>query len=75
MEAETVDEAAVLLDVPLRTLYDRMKDLGYWHQSEVWWQIGGPGLMAMLIGPVIFWILNWVARVTGYPYLPDRSFE
>ena len=28
MEAETVDEAAVLLDVPLRTLYDRMKDLG-----------------------------------------------
>jgi hypothetical protein len=42
---------------------------------EVWWQIGGPGLMAMLMAPVIFWMLNWVARVTRYPYLPERSFE
>lgn len=42
---------------------------------EVWWQIGGPGLIAMLMAPVIFWTLNWVARVTRYPYLPERSFE
>lgn len=42
---------------------------------EVWWQIGGPGLMAMLMAPVIFWMLNWVARVARYPYLPERSFE
>ena len=42
---------------------------------EVWWQIGSPGLMAMLIAPVIFWILNWIARMTRYPYLPERSFE
>jgi hypothetical protein len=42
---------------------------------EVWWQIGGPGLIAMLMAPVIFWMLNWVARVTRYPYLPERSFE
>ncbi|HEV3393462.1 MAG TPA: hypothetical protein VG103_08150 [Chthoniobacterales bacterium] len=42
---------------------------------EVWWQIGGPGLMAMLMAPVIFWMLNWVARVTRYPYLPERTFE
>jgi hypothetical protein len=42
---------------------------------EIWWQIGGPGLIAMLMAPVIFWILNWVARVTRYPYLPERSFE
>ena len=43
--------------------------------KEVWWQIGGPGLMAMLMAPVIFWILNWVARVTRYPYLPERTFD
>jgi len=43
--------------------------------KEVWWQIGGPGLMAMLMAPVIFWILNWIARMTRYPYLPERSFE
>src|SRR6476646_1306482 len=44
----------------------------FFFSKEVWWQIGGPGLMAMLMAPVIFWILNWVARVTRYPYLPDR---
>ena len=43
--------------------------------KEVWWQIGGPGLIAMLMAPVIFWILNWIARISRYPYLPERSFE
>jgi hypothetical protein len=43
--------------------------------KEVWWQIGGPGLVAMLMAPVVFWVLNWIARVTRYPYLPERSFE
>jgi len=43
--------------------------------KEVWWQIGGPGLIAMLMAPVVFWVLNWIARVTRYPYLPERSFE
>lgn len=42
---------------------------------EVWWQIGGPGLMAMLIAPVMFYILHWIARAT-YPNLPGRvQFE
>ena len=40
---------------------------------EVWWQIGGPGLIAMLISPVVFWILHWVARATAYPYLPETN--
>jgi hypothetical protein len=40
---------------------------------EVWWQIGGPGLMAMLMAPVVFWMLNWVARATRFPYLSERS--
>src|SRR5215467_15346981 len=47
----------------------------FFFTREVWWQIGGPGLMAMLMAPVIFWILNWMARVTRYPYLPERTFE
>jgi hypothetical protein len=42
---------------------------------QVWWQIGGPGLIALLISPVAFAILHWIARATAYPYLPgtDRS--
>ncbi len=38
---------------------------------EVWWQIGGPGLLALLIAPVAFWLLHWVARATSPSYLPD----
>jgi hypothetical protein len=41
--------------------------------KEVWWQIGGPGLIAMLISPLAFWILHWIARATVYPYLPGKS--
>src|SRR5450759_489457 len=26
---------------------------------EVWWQIGGPGLIAMLMAPPVFWGLHW----------------
>ncbi len=40
---------------------------------EVWWQIGGPGLIAVLISPVAFWILHWIARATAYPYLPTSN--
>jgi len=47
----------------------------FFFNREVWWQIGAPGLMAMLMAPVIFWMLNWVARVTRYPYLPERRFD
>jgi len=39
---------------------------------EVWWQIGGPGLFAMLMAPLIFWSLHWIARLTNNPY-PSRE--
>ena len=40
---------------------------------EVWWQIGGPGLIAMLIAPIAFWFLQWMGRITAFPYLPERD--
>jgi hypothetical protein len=40
---------------------------------EVWWQIGGPGLIAMLMAPVVFWFLQWVGRMSGYSYFAERS--
>jgi hypothetical protein len=40
---------------------------------EIWWQIGGPGLVALILAPVIFFFLQWVARLTGFPYLQSRS--
>jgi hypothetical protein len=47
----------------------------FFFSREVWWQVGGPGLIAMLMAPILFWMLNWLARMTRYPYLPERSFE
>ncbi|HEY1583526.1 MAG TPA: hypothetical protein VGF73_10555 [Chthoniobacterales bacterium] len=40
---------------------------------EIWWQIGGPGLLAMLMAPLIFWSLHWLSRLTGSPYLPEEE--
>jgi len=43
---------------------------------DVWWQIGGPGLLAMLMAPLIFWSLHWVSRLTNSPYLPrEEGFD
>ena len=40
---------------------------------EIWWQIGGPGLVALILAPPIFFFLQWMARLTGFPYLQLRS--
>ncbi len=40
---------------------------------EVWWQIGGPGLLAMMMAPLVFWLLHSIARATAYRYLPERE--
>ena len=40
---------------------------------EVWWQIGGPGLLAMLMAPLVFWSLHWLSRLTSNPYLPEEE--
>ncbi len=38
---------------------------------EAWWQIAGPGVIAMLMAPLAFLILHYLARLTRNPYLPD----
>ncbi|HEV2841761.1 MAG TPA: hypothetical protein VGW39_10580 [Chthoniobacterales bacterium] len=38
---------------------------------EAWWQIGGPGVTAMLMAPLVFWILHSLGRLTANPYLPE----
>jgi hypothetical protein len=40
---------------------------------EIWWQIGAPGIVAMLIAPILFWLLQWLGRMTAYPYGPERG--
>jgi hypothetical protein len=40
---------------------------------EIWWQIGAPGIIAMLVAPIVFWLLQWLGRMTAYPYSPERG--
>ena len=40
---------------------------------DVWWQIGGPGLLAMLMAPLVFWSLHWISGLTNNPYLPPEE--
>jgi len=40
---------------------------------EAWWQIGGPGVIAMLMAPLAFWILHSLGRLTANPYLPEAD--
>lgn len=40
---------------------------------EVWWQIGGPGLIAMLMAPLVFALLDALRRATGYRYSMTRE--
>jgi len=40
---------------------------------EVWWQITGPGLLAMIMAPLVFWSLHWLSRLTNNPYQPQED--
>jgi len=37
---------------------------------QIWWQIGGPGLLAMIMAPLVFWLLHWLSRATAF-----RSYQ
>ena len=40
---------------------------------EAWWQIGGPGVMAMLMAPLAFWFLHSLGRALAYPYFSESD--
>ena len=41
--------------------------------KEVWWRIGGAGLVAALLSPFFFFVLNYVAFLAGYDPQPVRN--
>jgi hypothetical protein len=41
--------------------------------KDIWWRIGGAGLVAVLLSPFIFFALNYVAFLIGYDPQPDRN--
>ena len=43
--------------------------------GEVWWRIGGAGLVAIVLSPICFFILNSIAESVGYETRPPRKKE
>jgi hypothetical protein len=43
--------------------------------KEIWWKIGGAGLIAMLLSPLFFFALNYLAFIVGYDPQPDRRLK
>jgi len=41
----------------------------------VWWRIGGSGLVAALLAPIVFFVLNFVAELTGYQIRQTKKDE
>ena len=41
--------------------------------KEVWWQIGGAGLIAAFLSPFFFFTLNYLAFLVGYDTQPTRE--
>jgi hypothetical protein len=41
--------------------------------QDVWWRIGGAGLVAALLSPIFFFALNYLAFLVGYDPQPARK--
>ena len=40
---------------------------------EIWWRIGGAGLIATSLSPLLFFALNYLAELVGYNLRPRRE--
>lgn len=62
--------AIVLIEYVMITL--RREPLVFIFNREIWWRIGGAGIVAMLLSPLFFFFLNYIAALVGYDPQPDR---
>jgi len=43
---------------------------------DIWWRIGGPGLVALILAPAVFFFLKSMAALVGYnPYVVEPQEE
>jgi len=43
---------------------------------DIWWRIGGPGLVALVLAPLVFFFLKSTAALVGYnPYAAEPGEE
>lgn len=46
---------------------------GFAFPTDVWWRIGGAGVIAIMLSPILFFLLNRIALLTGYVPQPNRN--
>lgn len=61
----------VLLEYLMLTF--RREPVVFVFDQEIWWRIGGAGLVAALLAPLFFFVLNYVAFLSGYESQPARG--
>ncbi len=52
----------LMISVRRAALYDAP----FVFNHEIWWRIAGPGLVALILAPLVFWILSSLAALVGY---------
>jgi len=63
--------ALVLAEYLMLTI--RRQPVQFVFNQEVWWRIGGAGLIAAFLAPLIFFLFNYLAALTGYDPQPARA--
>lgn len=63
--------AMVLAEYLMITI--RREPIVFRFDEAVWWKIGGAGLIATLFAPLLFFLFNYLALLTGYDPQPERG--
>ncbi len=50
----------------------RREPVNFPFNDEIWWRIGGAGLMAALLSPILFFFFNYIASLIGHDVRPGR---
>lgn len=51
----------------------RREPVYFLFNKEIWWRIGGAGLVAALLSPFVFFAFNYLAFLVGYNPQPERD--
>ena len=63
--------ALVLAEYLMITI--RREPVHFIFNDQVWWKIGGAGMVATFLSPLIFFLFNYLAALTGYDPQPERG--
>lgn len=61
----------VLIEYLMITI--RRQPVQFIFNHDAWWRIGGAGLVAAFLAPLVFFLFNYLAALTGYDPQPARS--